>query len=688
MAYHQRPVTDTDVGGDAGAAKGAGGGAKGGQDAEPLPSCRADHRLSMVAWSAEPDRPFDAATADGSSGADGDGSGNVPPCSGDFVDLSQRVETVLMDLDPLYIPLAEVRAGGRRGDGGEGGGGVGAGPGGFGRLSSAGGGAPAAAPAFPTARVSRLRALLTGDINRDGRVTEEERRTCFRGTAAAGALVGMAIALGLLTRDYVRSQAAPAVLLGYTHEGGDRPLPALTACSGVADLPAFATFPTADYPGLPLFSVATRGGGGEEGNRGAAAVAASTVPEAATGGGHCAERLSRLSPALLATAAAAQSAGDVLDTLPSGRLEGGPGGAVGAATPLTTPPATADAPTTAATDGGPCFACLTLGASLPLLVSSPTSPDARGAAASLVSIEVTTSRLWGVCRGLVDARPSVARAVMVAEVARHGAALVARGTLSIPADAPPLRDVLTLPRSAGAAAAASTTAVLCNTYFFAGYFYPAAPADVRYTLVASAAEGGEAGANGTADASSGWTWRRTGDGPYYEPPAAATEGAPRWSQAGVELFARPHVVVASGSPAGSDGGSGDGGGGGGDGSLPPLVPAHRVAVLDAGTHSRVLFTRREGPPGIARAAYPARVVATPLGGASAGTVGHPLSVGYASAWAEQLTATPTMSTMEFGTDVLEYVSLFTGFCFYSVVAWPLTLAVRRRQQGAAGRGAG
>lgn len=143
------------------------------------------------------------------------------------------------------------------------------------------------------------------------------------------------------------------------------------------------------------------------------------------------------------------------------------------------------------------------------------------------------------------------------------------------------------------------------------------------------------------------------------------------------------VLLLGGGGGGGDSSSTVGGSGGG-GSLPPLVPAHQVAVLDAGTHSRVLFTRREGPPGIAPAAYPARVVATPLGGDLAGTVGHSLSVGYASAWAEQLTATPTMSTSEFGTDFLEYVSLFTGFCFYTVVAWPLALAVRRRQQGAGG----
>ncbi|KAK1866175.1 hypothetical protein I4F81_008695 [Pyropia yezoensis] len=461
----------------------------------------------------------------------------------------------------------------------------------------------------------------------------------------------MAIALGLLGREYVRSQAAPAVLLGYTREGGDRALPALTACSGFADLPAFATFPTAEYPGMPLFSVATFGGG-EERVGGAAAVTASTVPEAiAGGGGHCAERLARLSPSLLARAAAAQSAGDVLDTLPSGRLEG--------VIPTTSSASTA---TAAATDGVPCFSCLTLGASLPLVVSSPTSPDAAAAAASIVSIEVTTSRLWGACRGLIDERPTTALAVMVAEVARHEAALVARGTLTVPADAPPLSDVLTLRRSASTAVAASTVAALCNTYFFAGFFYPAAPADVRFTLVAAAAGGAGGGSNGSADDASGWEWRRTGDGPYYEPPAAATEGAPLWAQAAVELFARPHVKVAGGTAADSGGGGGGGGGdssstvggSGGGGSLPPLVPAHQVAVLDAGTHSRVLFTRREGPPGIAPAAYPARVVATPLGGDLAGTVGHSLSVGYASAWAEQLTATPTMSTSEFGTDFLEH----------------------------------
>jgi len=196
-------------------------------------------------------------------------------------------------------------------------------------------------------------------------------------------------------------------------------------------------------------------------------------------------------------------------------------------------------------------------------------------------------------------------------------------------------------------------------------------------------------------------WERSGDGPYFEPggavgrpddaplalgaATAASAAATRWTQSGVELFARPHHPALAR-------GDGDGGGGGGGGAaaaavdLPPLRAAHRVTVLDADTRTMVLFTRREGPPGTTTAAYPVRFVGTPLNYPEPGDMAHThaLSVGYASTWAEQVSAVATMSTAEFATDLLEYISLFSGACFYTLVSYPLNKAVLRRQRGAGG----
>ncbi|GAB0490502.1 hypothetical protein MMPV_001739 [Pyropia vietnamensis] len=313
------------------------------------------------------------------------------------------------------------------------------------------------------------------------------------------ALTGMTAALALLCRAYADSVAHP-VMVRDVVVAPTLPLPVLTLCSSLLGIPAYARFPTATYPGFPLFTVRAVSGPG------AGPEDTAVYPESL----EAVEELSLGPPGAGCERRGGES--DLMDPAAINRFTGVPSGATiarqpggrsqtmapprGNATvvPGEVPALELGVPRSPAAAENLCAACFRLGRS-PRLELNGTA--AAAGTDMTVRVDIVASHAVETCFfPSPDIFGSNRLFVFMEQIFTHTAGLSTREVLDYdgapqPPPTKPLDRYRWLePQHPNTddelevlAEHAGYVSFICNTLLFSGYFYPAVPGiDIRYRL--------------------------------------------------------------------------------------------------------------------------------------------------------------------------------------------------------------
>lgn len=548
-----------------------------------------------------------------------------------------------------------------------------------------------------------------------------------------GGIVGLSLA-------YAESQRNP-VLVRDVVVHPTLPLPVITMCTSILGVPAFSNFPTAEYPGQPLFTA--RSVGDATGDMAVYPESLAVVEELSIGpaDANC----------------GAPTALRYMDAAALNRMTGVPSMKGGRSAPLAPPPASGvgapvnfsagvpypglglgEANRTAEEVAGLCGACFRLGSNPRIVLNGTAAAAGRDV---VVQAELVTANVLESCVVKPMNTPLERVLTMVDQILKYSPALQAAGVLDfdeadpmggyIPSPdgdkwdrfkwlRPPAYDTDVELQVLGAKSAYLD--FLCNVYLFSGFFYPAPPGTgVRFSL--------------------DWRgpsypkWRKTGSGPYFQtqsllrtavtqlrssrpdawlldlntplgpppaglapPPHIDEDTYPVWRHSRLGPIYTNYVGVYVQEPAG------------GGGAVAPAAPAadagraavpvpqptpnlvHLVQRVQAGSTIVRMRLKRTAAYGVGEPRYTAaRVDRLLLSEANA--LASPFNSSYSS-WllefgldsflVETFTPRASFSASLFVADVFNVVGVFTGLSLYTLLVLPGTLllarSVRARQR--------
>lgn len=438
------------------------------------------------------------------------------------------------------------------------------------------------------------------------------------------ALLMMMLALGFLTKEFVYSQRNPAINIENIPQD-ELALPVISFCMDHQGVPAFANYPTAQYPGYPLFAVTSIDNEHDETSSLVSYPDSSNSPwsqESFLRGD--AEKCKRD----LASMSIDRSRQSLF------RYNLNKDAAVIGVDKL---------------DENPCQSCFSTGKTKPQVVSSQ---KARSPSKMPVSTTVSMNRMYSYCvfknEALYNTEPLQ---LFQNQFLEHFTALIERGILDIEGGMTQRDRTSTLSFGASTSGPNSLNDMLCSVYFFSGYFYPSEDeGEVSFKWVP------EPSVNGILEGS----WVSTGsrkysriihklDEPFVSGPGSESVQKDAYFSRSIEIYFEDATVVTEKNHQ---------------------VNSNAPAVIVGGpSDSLVYLGRKEQTDGSFEYSAKASSIEEIFTSNGLFTTWK-LGFDYREFSTTTVTEQATMSWPEYVTDCFEFVGLFTGVCIFSMIVAP------------------
>lgn len=439
--------------------------------------------------------------------------------------------------------------------------------------------------------------------------------------AWAFAVIGMMITIGFLTKDFLVAQQSTAIQIERTATT-PLELPAITICNTMPNVPAFADFPSQKYPGLPLFGVSTYIRSIRK--EGLTNTTLITYPDT-----HVRSKGSLVEDVVVAREGEgfrrANKGFNVRreqESLYSIRTAGSARAIEGSG------------------DSG--FYCFRTGFKNREVLEPHSFDSSSGVSLPAVTIKVFRLRMLGACQAGPLREDSTVISAFVSELFLHAEKLKERGILDFNERNPTV--LQTHSQTVRKYRSRKFIDFYCNVYFFSGFFYPSLDnADISYRF----------------DESADFVWKETGKGPYYTA-YSWQEGAPMlvgpdpralqndtYILDGIRVYAEEAASVDNSSI---------------------VSPSSSISVIDS-WQSAIYSFRRVNIAGKNSYQFKEAIsLSVPQKGIAISKT--QVSFDFSTFETETILTTPTMSWPEFLTDVFEFVGLFTGICFFTLIVAP------------------
>lgn len=465
---------------------------------------------------------------------------------------------------------------------------------------------------------SRFVSLLKGDIEGVEEVTEEEQRSCISKCAWSFAIIGMVIAIAFLIVDFWQAQANPALSTTLT-QNEKLTLPIIYGCLTFPLIPTFETLPNEQYKGFALWGL--RSFTNVDTNHTLLFPKTKLITESTFLGRpeYCSQALQYLSK---------QSIIDARSDSFDPRKQ--------------------------------CYSCLKIGGKTPMALSRKAATQRPSGAITLefaasMDLEYCFNPLFGDNRALSKNLKETIKA--------HGQELVSRGIVNLISGTIEFavdfgfEDFETAFPGDDAAEHSAVATVLCNLYFFSGYFFPVKPGtEVRYSF----------DMHGGIE-----SWKPIGKSSNFLSVVAEPRFATRYVNRsmilaemssdgdGTKAIAQTTVNIYSVN---------------GPREHPNSLQDFAVSLRP--NHRDVLFFTKSTEHEESRHSSVVQFGAQRIFQAIGRFIRYNISLDFATFETEHMTRRPTTSTAEFLTDIFEYVGLFTGICAYSVLVGPARMYLK------------
>lgn len=464
---------------------------------------------------------------------------------------------------------------------------------------------------------SRFFSLLKGDLQGVEEVSEEEQRSCISKCAWGFAIVGMTIAIAFLIVDFWQSQANPALSTSLI-QNEKLSLPVIYGCLTMPMVPAFENLPNDTYKGYSPWGL--RSYSNADTNDSLLYPKTKFITEHINLGRqeYCSQALQYLS-----AEAISESLGDTFD------------------------------PTRK------CYSCLKIGSKIPLELSREA---ALRRSTGAITLEFASSNTLEVCFNIGVSENAVHRTFIKDALKTHGQELLSRGIIDL-VNSPSLDFAFDLgfdsfdsafPDDDGPRLTAETT-VLCNLYFFSGYFFPVKPGtEVRYSF----------------DHTRGLkAWQPVGNSKIFQVPVSDRKVAKKANRTTILAQIREEDVVTASTETAVNIYAVDN-----PQTLPHIFRDYAVALRQ--NHRDVLLFTKTIENGIGKYSSEVQRGAHKVFRAIQQYRRYNISLDFTTFETEDQTRRPTTSVPEFLTDLFEYVGLFTGICAYSVLVGPARMYLK------------
>jgi hypothetical protein len=435
--------------------------------------------------------------------------------------------------------------------------------------------------------------------------------------AWAFAVICMVLALGFLTKEFVKSQKNPAIRIKQV-PSTELELPALSMCSSVEGLPSFHDYPKDGYPGHPLFAVSVLQ------NLHDSDVATIRYPSTTSSGfieetylgadvAKCKKDTSMMSTSRARQALFRYSLERNISVIDVKTL-----------------------------DEAPCLKCFRVGATRRQRVSAdkPRSPVEMP-----VTVSVSASRAFSACQIAVDTRPTVIYNFFPEQLISHTLELETRGIVSFPKGLTQ-RGRVDAYSPSGQMDANAYKEMYCSVYFFSGYFYPSE--DAGKVSFEWSPESKTWKSIGSAKYSP-YTHERSA--PYTFGPGSDTAHKDVYFGRGIEVhYEDPQMAVKQGAQ---------------------VSPDSFASSLLGSSHTLAYLTRTHKSDGsIHFEADADEQLLDSLDVNGDRYIRWNVGFDYRDFATTTISVQPTLSWPEFVTDVFEFVGLFTGVCIFSMIVAP------------------
>lgn len=474
---------------------------------------------------------------------------------------------------------------------------------------------------WASGKSSRLVQLMRGDYQGSEEVTEEDQRSCISRCAWGFAIIGMLVAIAFLIVDFWSAQTSPAISTRLV-QNEELELPVVWTCLNFPLMPSFWELEP-NYKGFPLLGLR----GYQDVDKDHVLMWPQTkllTDSGWMGGSECGQRLRYMDKK------------SILRELSTNRVD-------------------ADA----------CFSCVKFGHKTPVELKRSKAIERRPGA---VTLEFSVAAEIEFCFNPYKSGNKFMQEALLNTVEKKGEDLVERGIVELragPSISFALRNGFADYRNAFGVVAMNMAqaTVLCNLFFFSGYFFPVKPGtEVRYSY----------DINEKLDA-----WKPLGDVDNF----ITVQNAITTGVGAVVDRQAVYEEMVTGSHL--------------EGKLMHSISLDVYVVNEAqdqpGMFTDYATSLRQSHQDLLlitkkveneKAMYTTSVHGgmqkffPALGRSSRFNI----SLDFETFDTEIITRRPTTSTAEFVTDVFEYIGLFTGVCAYSVLVGPARMYLKKTRQ--------
>lgn len=431
------------------------------------------------------------------------------------------------------------------------------------------------------------------------------------------AVLMLVLALSFLTKEFIQSQRNPGIRIeqiAFT----ELALPVTSFCTDLQGVPSFHDYPTAEYPGYPLFLVSALKNLHDE------AVSTIQYPELGntqlveesylgTDLAKCKSDLSRMSIRRSRETLFRYNLEKNVSIIGVDKL-----------------------------DKHPCQKCFSIGKGRKQIVSAT---KVRSPVSMPVSVTVSSSSAYAFCVLRHGSRSAIIQTFFETELAHYAAELSSRGIISLPSGLTQ-RDKTSAFMATGNNDVSALREMMCSVYFFSGFFYPSEDAGkISFDWMPTEKK-----------------WKSTGTAKYstlthnISSPNTAGPGSETLSK-DVYFSKSIEVHYEDQSVASKQNG---------------LVAPFSAASFLSGPSETLAYIKRtqQSDNSILYNAETSTHATSSNGLFSARFNEWTVGFDYREFATTTVSEQPTMSWPEFVTDIFEFVGLFTGVCIFSMIVAP------------------
>lgn len=477
-----------------------------------------------------------------------------------------------------------------------------------------------------------LKAMTKGTNYRDysssmstGLRAKRNRHIAFIGLAWTLALLGTVISIGFLTRDFIKAQSNLAIQVDRSKPAA-MALPGITICPDFDNIPTFFDFPTAEYPGLPLFTISMY----RRINR------SNTSPS-----------LQLLYPDSIPGASKSPVENVTVSKNKSLCIEQGFDVRRELESTITTGYSSSY---NGLKNEASCLHCFRIGVTTQEVLEAVERNFSAALFLPAVQIKVSKPRLLGACFSNVLQRQSTLPRIIRSELYEHAEKLEAKGILDF---AGGNYSALLINLSDRRSNSRHFMDFYCNVYFFSGFFYPNLDnANISYRYSGKAPNFWEKAGSGPYF--SAYTWERD-DMPFVGP---KEEGLRKdsFSFGGLRLYAEDVESIDR---------------------WQPVSPSTGFANIDRHVVSTTFTFKKMIVDG--RVEYRVTQSHSVIAETDLNVVDlFSLGFDFELFEVERVYTYSTMTLSEFVTDIFEFLGLFTGICIFTLVVAPANRKLKTR----------